>query len=490
MTNGIVGGRVDVYDATAAKALGSYPFTDTAWKSGVLYFTAPAVSGHTLKVRLYHTAYNVVGGSAYFDDVKVRASPSAEPANWARWQATPATVYRSTQADDVHTGTAGLVVKTTGTIWRVAEQALASYIPGAAYRVDFYGKTNGLVGGRVDVLDVTARTVLGRQFFSKTFWEAGTFTFAAPSAAGHTLKLRCYTDTYTVNGGAVAFDDVSVKMLNETLVQDAQILFPFARFVSTVLDDPFLSEDPAYVQKAVDYYGALQAVLPKWFPYWKFLEGTVPQQSVFIGNALEDAGWYTGNSLPFNQFLDMGRVLLEFAYISGDYEAASMASTLGHTFRAHLYANGAVPSAVWWNFYEPLLPGDAVHFRAEDVSYANLDIGAALDLYYLGFVFTEEDMSAFTSTLLDAMADGSVSPPTIGRYVTGPTPVAPSLNLRDWTDLAEFDSRVWDLASAQMLAYLNARRADGLPLVDSGANFLALAKVAYWDPSLPCGCSR
>ncbi|WJH36547.1 hypothetical protein N6H14_12785 [Paenibacillus sp. CC-CFT747] len=72
-TNGSAAkGQAYVYDRTAGTILGSVTVDGTTWSFYSVEFTAPA-AGHTLELWLGHQSYNVTGGTAYFDNVKVSA---------------------------------------------------------------------------------------------------------------------------------------------------------------------------------------------------------------------------------------------------------------------------------------------------------------------------------------------------------------------------------------------------------------------------------
>ena len=69
--NANVGGRAEVLDVGVSN-LGTTTFTNSDWEQKTLTFTAPAATGHTLRIRLYTSAYNVADGIVHFDNVEVR----------------------------------------------------------------------------------------------------------------------------------------------------------------------------------------------------------------------------------------------------------------------------------------------------------------------------------------------------------------------------------------------------------------------------------
>lgn len=127
------------------------------------------------------------------------------PRGWQRWQSTSATAARTATGPGLNDW--AVSIKTNGSTWQVMEQKLETYEPNTDYTISFLGKRLGSVNGRVQLFDYTTLTVLGELIFSDTSWTRKTFTARTP-AAGHDVRLRLYTPTYTPVGQEVAFDDV------------------------------------------------------------------------------------------------------------------------------------------------------------------------------------------------------------------------------------------------------------------------------------------
>lgn len=71
-TNGsAAGGRADILDTTTGTVVAGISFTETTWTKKTLKFQAPAAAGHTLQLRLGHSAYAHTNGRAYFDGVSI-----------------------------------------------------------------------------------------------------------------------------------------------------------------------------------------------------------------------------------------------------------------------------------------------------------------------------------------------------------------------------------------------------------------------------------
>jgi hypothetical protein len=402
------------------------------------------------------------------------ASSTTLPQGWQRWQASEATAYRSTSTGAFHAGAAGLVVKTNGTSWQVMEQVLAGgYQPGAHYEVSFYGKTNGVVGGRVDVMDVTTDTRLGSVIFTNTGWSPQTFLFRAPAVSGHTLKVRCYHSAYSPSGGVAMFDEVSVKMRAEFVVHDGVILTPIARFIRAVYADPALS---AYRAKADSYLAILQGFFAKWEPAWRELGGS-PAQGLYViidpDSFSGSAGYVNGSSLPHNQYLAFARLLLELYHATNNTTYLDRAVKMGNAFKARVGTNASVPTAYVWNYADVIVSADSGRrIAVEDTSHGNIDVGASLDLYHAARVMTGANMRAFTSTLMDVMWNRSFSSSHFGDRVNTQAGTDYGRILIDWVRLSELDGDVWQ-AIAPLFRNVPADTTLELGLV---------ANLADWNP--------
>lgn len=480
-TNGVSPGAVDVIDATdGIQVLGSASFSETSWTRHAFYFTAP-VPGRSLKLRCRSSNYTVVGAAAFFDEVSVQPALSSEPDGWLRWQSSAATAYRSTATAERQggAGAAGLVVKTDPAHgWQVVEQVLPSgYVTGGVYRASFYGRTNGVVSGRLDVVDVSDNNrVLVSELFSGTSWQFLQAYFTAPAVAGHTLKVRCTHADYTISGGVAYFDYLKVRLSSEYLVHEGMILYPIARFARIVRKDPALWA--AYKAKADSYLDLIEGrFVPKWASYWWEAPGASPPRGTYLipdDETLNSSTYYpAGGTLPHNQYLAFARLLLELYRVTGNPSYLDKAAKMGETFKANLRVNVATPTAILWNYSDALKAEDGLRWSSlEDSSHANLDIGTAVELYNAGRVFTSAEMRKFSSTFLDAMWNGSDDAPAFGDAVDVSTGNAYGAVLGGWSQLAQFDPRVWRLA--QKIFRTN-------PL-DSGHQFLTLAQIAAWNP--------
>jgi uncharacterized protein YraI len=220
-------GRLDVYDETAPATLKDYRFTNTSWEKQSIIFTAPSSAGHTIKLRFYHGDHTVSNFYTHFDNVRVYEavealdnidftdqSDSTLPEGWGRWGATSSTAY--IDSSNAYSGRYGCTVKTNpGAGWEILEKVLPAYEPDAIYIVTFYGKVTGTgTEGRLDIYDETAPATLKDYRFKNTSWENQSVMFTAPSAGGHTIKLRFYHGDHTVSNFYTHFDNVNLYKAN------------------------------------------------------------------------------------------------------------------------------------------------------------------------------------------------------------------------------------------------------------------------------------
>ncbi len=141
---------------------------------------------------------------------------------WQRWQAGTEQIHLD--ATDPFEGQWCAAVKTNlpgrGTV--VLRQFFTDYQPGQTYEVVFAGRTNGVTGGRLRVIDRSAiergegraqiypgQTVT----FENTTWTQLATRFTAPGQAGDRLYLELSHVNYEAQGAVVWWDDFSIRPL-------------------------------------------------------------------------------------------------------------------------------------------------------------------------------------------------------------------------------------------------------------------------------------
>ncbi len=157
------------------------------------------------------------------------------PAGWTRWQAGPQQIYLDGGAYEGER-CAAVATNPPGKGRVVLRQSFAQYEPTQAYEVVFTGRTNGLTGGRLQVIN---RSAIERHegrgaiypgemvTFADTDWRQIATSFTAPKqgarAAGDELYLELSHVDSTAQGAIVWFDDFSIRPLEEKHTQLAEL---------------------------------------------------------------------------------------------------------------------------------------------------------------------------------------------------------------------------------------------------------------------------
>lgn len=395
------------------------------------------------------------------------------PDHWTRYQATEQTVARTsdhpnTDPDNHY----GVQIETNGTQWQALKQPLIKYEPDTTYVLRFYGKTNGSAAkGRAYLKDATTNSILCEAKFENTSWQLIQQTCRTPVQSGHTLEIWLLHQDYTVTGGSAYFDDVKISGKFPNMVHDGMVGTAIAKFARLIQQTPALQS--AYLTKASSYRSFLESnIVPRW------------ENSSYIGNTWvpisttpgQETGvykqpsnfdslgqtWWT--TLPYNQYLAYTNMLLILNELNGNSTYLERATWATRYFKNHIFTNGT--GYKWdyaiWNSTTP-----------EDTSHANVDLDPIFEMYKRGILFTSLDMDKFANSLTDFMWNQSLTSPTVARYVTGlsPTDLRFTKLLMYWTELAQYDKRIFTIASEQYRNYTPGITAE----------LLTLARIMKWD---------
>lgn len=446
--NSNVSGKADVM-ITGGPILASIVFTNFDWEQKTMIFTAPAVTGQTLRIRLYQSKWDVTNGVVHFDNLDYsHVECNLLPDGWQRWQSTADTAYRDTE--NVYQGGASFaLVANTNKGWQVLQRSIENhtlvndnynYEPGIKYWVFFVAKTDGgAAGGQFMVYDKTDNKTLYRQNFTNTTWRSFSGSFTAPAESNHVVQIRLTHKNWKAAGTAY-FDDIRVKQYAEYAVHDGMVAIPMANFVKMV----YRGQTPAYYMDAAgDYFAALHyQLMPKWEIYLREIDAT---KAVYIWP--DDGSGNPNNSLPHNQYLALAEACAYLAQaLDGQYAAYyhAKAEKITAAFKSKLTVVDG--DAYRWNYCDPMLPTDYIHYTAEeDTSHGNIDIATSITAYRAGITFDLTDMQRFTRTLLDKMWNGDLITPTIGCRVTTNLHNANQYTTYAWIRLGQFDRTVYDV---------------------------------------------
>lgn len=271
--------QIEIYNESAATVVAA---TSSFWYDMIyvdewleknFVFTAPAVAGQTVSVRIKLIKLDQSGWAAYFDDISLKpvetivnevknsdfetadAGDATLPDQWSRLGSSTYT-YLSGSSGEYYSGDKGVVVKSNGVGWQEIYQRLP-YTPGETYSLTAMGKTNSASAyGRILVYNLTDQTYILDQTFNNTSWEKQSHIFTAPSVPGKTLNIYLRHYEYTHPSWIVYFDDLKIEPYTKNVNGnpsfyevdggDATLPAGWSRFQST--------SDNAYVATGLNEY--------------------------------------------------------------------------------------------------------------------------------------------------------------------------------------------------------------------------------------------
>ena len=137
---------------------------------------------------------------------------AAQIDGWKRWQSDDETAA----ADDEkpRTGANSLRLVCTGDAWRCLTQRLPVLEAGAKYRLSGWVRTNGQVGGRIEVRDGRVNKVITGATSDGEEWTQVSFEFEAPPEAD-AMEVWLTHSSYKAAGGVAWFDDIELVKVGD-----------------------------------------------------------------------------------------------------------------------------------------------------------------------------------------------------------------------------------------------------------------------------------
>ncbi len=386
------------------------------------------------------------------------------PAGWTRKQGTKADAYRSAEA--AHNGTSGLVLKSGGDQAPVVVQKLDEYVPATQYNVRFYTRTNHEdTSAVVKVVDLTSGKVLHQISENKTNFYYSSSNFFTPEEAGHEIEIQLTLQSGQADSFA-HFDEVKVSGWFPYIVHDAMISIPLAEFDRLVKQTPELQAK--YGEKADAYVRFIaENIIPRW------------ERSDYLGNCWVNVspklGYYRFPKMDtsgensaliepaYNYNASMAHLYILMYNLTKDPFYRDRYIKIGNYLKGALETEG---DSYIWRYWSR--PGS----YWEDTSHGNIEIGAFLEYYRNGIMFTGDDMRKFKNRFTDYMWNGSLEDPKVSRYIDGTGSDVYSTFLMNWSELSQFDMIVWKITSEM---YKKANLYHPLHL-------LVLSSILKWDP--------
>ncbi len=466
LTDNRFNGRMEVYNVTDNVVQGSIEFNNTVWTSKAFNFTAPSVSGKTVKLRVFQASPSTVF-TGYYDSLSIKPIIAAEAAAWTR--NVPLTHAHMIKSTDVnHSGAWALELIHDGTTAPKASQILDNYKPSSPYGFVVSAKVTSGTTGIIRAVDVTTGTTLGSSTFTNSDIAAlASFNFTTP-AMGHQVRMEV-----AISGGSsgqkLFVYSAKAGQRWDQQVHEGHIAATALRFVNAVYADPNLTA--AYKSTADSYRDFIaDNFYTKWNAHWHQLTGTDGSNNgtgVYSFPTGFSTEFFPSRSLPHNQYMTYARMLYLLydatdgvpAYSAVRSNYLSRANDMARAYQGKIRANrmNATLStdAYEWNYWDNMGNWDDGHYypaASDDISHGSNALNGALEAFNHSQVFTLNDMQKFTRTFTDVMFNQDYNNPILAYYHHRRPLVTQDKELSytfiNWINLAPFDRKVLDIAEA------------------------------------------
>ena len=174
---------------------------------------------------------------------------------------------------------------------------------------------------------------------------------------------------------------------------------------------------------------------------------------------------YPNRIMPHNQFAALGRAWLVLKDLDGAHPlTAQRAERMVRYFHRHLELDEE-NDAYRWHYWDWIEYGQPDHSGYEDTSHAGLTMSLAVVAARRGVIFTDVDMKRIANTWLKLMWNQDPEKPLMAAGVDGREPCKFSPLLARWSELSEWDRKVYDLALKEFLSRNEAQRAASAPVM-------------------------
>ncbi len=419
-----------------AEVIAAFDAADQACNEGKGYSEKPDSGslgwGESSWLRNYWELYELTGHTRWWDKIiahferMIATMTDHDGDGFKSWQTT---TYSTAlvRAEPLHNrGTATIAARQS----KIMNGKQAHQVTGHRYLIEFADAKT------YSVRDVTAY----RALVAKATYKSGQSITVAPHVA------------VTVTGAPVQGDTFCVWTTAprpvEYAVHQGMVLTPVARFIETALKRP---ASDRYHGKAKQFLAVIEQ---------HFLRGN---EKSWIDTGDEAGAYrftpepterYPNRILPHNQYLALARTWLILADATKQPLYRERAVAMAKNFKRALRL---VDGAYEWHYWDWIENGQPGHSGVEDTSHGHIDVGFLIEAARRGVVFTDQDVRRLVKTLLDRMWNGSTAEPRFGGRVN--TKEGNSLPLVDWSDLGQWDPKVFDLLSTRLAAYKPEQRA-------------------------------
>jgi len=172
---------------------------------------------------------------------------------------------------------------------------------------------------------------------------------------------------------------------------------------------------------------------------------------------------YPNRIMPHNQFAALARAWLVLKDLEGVHPLmARRAEQMVRYFHSHLELDEE-NNAYRWHYWDWIEYGQPDNSGYEDTSHASLSMSLAVVAARRGVVFTDEDMSRIANTWLVLMWNGDEENPKMAATVDGRQPHKFSPLASRWSELSQWERKVYDLALKAFLSQSQEQQAHTTP---------------------------
>ena len=116
-----------------------------------------------------------------------------------------------------------------------------------------------------------------------------------------------------------------------------------------------------------------------------------------------------------------------------------------------------------WYYWDWIEFGKPAHSGYEDTSHASINVSLAVEAARRQVVFQDQDLRRIANTWLRVMCNGDDKSPRMSAFVDGQGVHRFSPLSSRWTELSQWDRKVYDLALAAFLSLPSRQRARSIP---------------------------
>jgi len=170
-----------------------------------------------------------------------------------------------------------------------------------------------------------------------------------------------------------------------------------------------------------------------------------------------------------NQYGALARAWLVLKDVEGAHQLmATRAEQMVRYLHSHLELDEEHNAYRWYSedYIEYGQPGhNGWGGPREDTSHGGLDVSLAIEAARRGVVFTDEDMVRVANTWLKVMWNQDEEEPLMANRVDGAQPGKHSALFPRWSELSQWDRKVYDLALTAFLAKDEKAQANAAPIM-------------------------